>query len=390
VCIWLRSRFPGHNDVQARFRVDCGPAQVLPTADVAMQTQGAAIDWWIRFLADPGPRLGLVLEGLIKERQAPCFKAGMMMLAGLRAIDRDLTLLAVNAARFRAESDEWQARVCFALALLTELRRASSFDGSRLMRLGPDSTPRDLLTLANRAEVADLIAMRDLARPNLLPALPAGPVASGAVFDGSEDLNADADLIAGGHAHRHQSRPGRQAPQRRHPDRRGPAVIVCAHPCSHGNDTWGGMELAEQITGRVAELTGEVELLRKQLADAEHELERLVIAGQVITQLMTDGAAAGSEPAGTGAAQRGFGLLVPPRSQASGTGDLPGDYRSLVEAVAAAAAETGGPVPCVMAAQRAGIDVTGRQSENVRAKLKRLEDRGWLRRSAAGKFTIAP
>jgi len=26
--------------------------------------------------------------------------------------------------------------------------------------------------------------------------------------------------------------------------------------------------------------------------------------------------------------------------------------------------------------------------ENVRARLKRLEDRGWLRRTAAGKFTI--
>jgi hypothetical protein len=28
--------------------------------------------------------------------------------------------------------------------------------------------------------------------------------------------------------------------------------------------------------------------------------------------------------------------------------------------------------------------------ENVRAKLERLEDRSWLRRAAAGKFTIAP
>ena len=149
------------------------------------------------------------------------------------------------------------------------------------------------------------------------------------------------------------------------------------------------MELAERITGRVAELTGEVELLRKQLADAEHELERLVIAGQVITQLTADDAHSG-EPGAAGPAQRGFGLLVPPRSQASGPGDLPGDYRSLVEAVAAAAAETGGPVTCVMAAQRAGLDVTGRQSENVRAKLKRLEDRGWLRRTAAGTFAIAP
>ena len=148
------------------------------------------------------------------------------------------------------------------------------------------------------------------------------------------------------------------------------------------------MELTERITGRVTELTAEVELLRKQLADAEHELERLVIAGQVITQLTADDAAGG--PGAAGPAQRGFGLLVPPRSQASGTGDLPDDYRSLVEAVAAAAAETGGPVTCVMAAQRAGLDVTGRQSENVRAKLKRLEDRGWLRRNAAGKFAIAP
>jgi hypothetical protein len=42
------------------------------------------------------------------------------------------------------------------------------------------------------------------------------------------------------------------------------------------------MELTERITSRVTELTGEVELLRKQLADAGHELERLEIAGQVI------------------------------------------------------------------------------------------------------------
>ena len=150
------------------------------------------------------------------------------------------------------------------------------------------------------------------------------------------------------------------------------------------------MELADRITGRVTELTGEAELLRKQLADAEHELERLVIARQVITQLTADDAAAVGEPAGARPAQRGFGLLVPPRSQASGPGDLPEDYRLLAEAVAAVAAETGEAVTCTAAAQRAGLDVSGRHSENVRAKLKRLEDRGWLRRTAAGKFTIAP
>jgi hypothetical protein len=70
------------------------------------------------------------------------------------------------------------------------------------------------------------------------------------------------------------------------------------------------MELADRITGRVAEQTGEAGLLRKRLANAEHELERLVIGGQVITQLMTGDAAAG-EPGAAGSAQRGFGLLVP-------------------------------------------------------------------------------
>ena len=145
----------------------------------------------------------------------------------------------------------------------------------------------------------------------------------------------------------------------------------------------------DRIAGRRTELTGEVELLRKQLAEAERELERLVIAEQVITQLTADGTA-GGEPAGAGPAQRGFGLLVPPRSQASGVSDLPGDYRPLAEAVTAVAAQTGGAVTCMQAAARAGLDVSGRQSGNVRARLKRLEDRGWLRRTAAGKFTIAP
>jgi hypothetical protein len=148
------------------------------------------------------------------------------------------------------------------------------------------------------------------------------------------------------------------------------------------------MELAERIASRAAELAGEVEQLRKQLAGAEQELERLVIAGQVIAQLTADDAI--GEAGAAGPAQRGFGLLVPPRSQASGPGDLPGDYRSLLEAVAAATAEAGGPVTCAVAGQRAGIDVSGRRSEGVRARLNRLEDRGWLRRTAAGKFTIAP
>jgi len=165
---------------------------------VALQTQGAAIDWWIRFLADPAPTLSLVLSGLAEIQGLPCFRAGMRLVAGLGGIDRNLTVTAVDPARFADRSDEWWARVCYALALLTEPRRAYSIEGSRLMQLDAGCDVRDLLALANAAEVADLIAMRDLACEQLLPALPAGPVATGPVFDGSADLNGDADLIAGG------------------------------------------------------------------------------------------------------------------------------------------------------------------------------------------------
>jgi hypothetical protein len=81
---------------------------------------------------------------------------------------------------------------------MVELYRAAMVDNSLLQRLDEHSHAADLLDLANDAEVADLIAIWDLARERLLPALPAGPVGTGMTFDGSADLNADTDLIADG------------------------------------------------------------------------------------------------------------------------------------------------------------------------------------------------
>lgn len=107
-------------------------------------------------------------------------------------------MLWMNPAAFADRGDKWLARVCYALALLVELYRAATVEHSRLMRLHQRSRAADLLALATDVEVADLIAMHDLAVDRLLPALPAGPVTTGMTFDGSADLNADADLIAGG------------------------------------------------------------------------------------------------------------------------------------------------------------------------------------------------
>ena len=69
----------------------------------------------------------------------------------------------MDAAGFADRGDEWWARVCYALALMVELRRTLSLENSRLMSRGERSRAADLLDLANDAEVTDLIAMRDLA-----------------------------------------------------------------------------------------------------------------------------------------------------------------------------------------------------------------------------------
>ncbi|WP_199489337.1 hypothetical protein [Micromonospora craniellae] len=203
VCVWLRTTFPEAKEIQAEFRLAAGPQRVVMPAGVAPGTQGAAIDFWLRMLVDPHPSIALPLMGLLSGR-APCVRAGRELLADLSAGDTPRRVadggveLRMRPAGFAERGDEWWARVCYALALLVELYRAPSVEHSRLMRLTESSGVADLLALATDAEVTDLVAMRDLAVERLLPRLPSGPVTTGMTFDGSADLNADADLIAGG------------------------------------------------------------------------------------------------------------------------------------------------------------------------------------------------
>ncbi|GIG93233.1 hypothetical protein [Plantactinospora endophytica] len=197
VAVWLRTTFPNHKEIQAGYRMAAGTARILPSLAVAAGTQGAAIDWWLRMLVDSAVPIDLPLTGL-RLRRVPCVRAGLELLHDLGGLDGDGGVRRVDPTRFAGRPDEWWARVCYALALLVELYRAPSVDGSRLTRLAPDARCADLLALANDDEVADLIAMRDLAREHLLPALSPGPVTTGLTFEGSTDLAADADLIARG------------------------------------------------------------------------------------------------------------------------------------------------------------------------------------------------
>ena len=107
VARWLRSTFPHHGQVQAEYRQAAGVAQVLPSPAVALGTQGAAIDWWLRFLVDPAPSVGLAAAGL-RSGRAPCIRAGGELLGELGVIDyRTRQLASVESARFAHRDDEW-------------------------------------------------------------------------------------------------------------------------------------------------------------------------------------------------------------------------------------------------------------------------------------------
>lgn len=224
VAVWLRATFPAAKEIQAEFRLRAGPQRVVMPAGVAPGTQGAAIDFWLRMLVDPYPSIALPLIGLLSGR-APCVRAGRELLADLAAGDTPRRVaeggveLRMRPAGFTERGEEWWARVCYALALFVELYRAASVEHSRLMRLTESSGAADLLALATDAEVTDLVAMRDLAVECLLPGLPPGPVTTGVTLDGSADLNADVDLIAGGMLVDFKAGQGGKPPNGRHPRR---------------------------------------------------------------------------------------------------------------------------------------------------------------------------
>jgi hypothetical protein len=203
VAVWLRTTFPHFKEVQAALRRAAGTARILPSEAVAAGTQGAAIEWLLRMLVDPAPSLDLPLEGLRRRWHLPYRDAGLALLLQLDGGGQSGTgvprsVRPIDVRRLAQQSDEWRARAAYALALLVELFRAYSVEKSRLMRLHPDSDVDDLLGLANDDEVADMLAVRDLAVQQLLLRLPSGPLVTGMTFDGSADLAGDADLIAGG------------------------------------------------------------------------------------------------------------------------------------------------------------------------------------------------
>ena len=145
---------------------------------------------------------------------------------------------------------------------------------------------------------------------------------------------------------------------------------------------------AEELRGRIAELA-------ERLAQAEERLSRLVITRETVEEVLYSAAAeiAPVSPAAEqldGRALPGPGrspvtgvVAVPPWRAGLEVSVLPQGYRDLLEV----AEDAGRPLRAGQIAAAAGLSTDRGKVETLRAKLKRLAERGWLAEEA-GLFAL--
>ena len=141
---------------------------------------------------------------------------------------------------------------------------------------------------------------------------------------------------------------------------------------------------AEEQRGRIAQLA-------ERLAGVEEQLSRLVIAREVVDEVLagagTDvspvpavpGPAEVAAPAGPSGRPAVIGVLaVLPWRPGLEADVLPQDYRDLLEV----AGDAGRPLRAAQFAAAAGLSTDRGKVETLRSKLKRLAERGWLAEEA--------
>jgi hypothetical protein len=141
------------------------------------------------------------------------------------------------------------------------------------------------------------------------------------------------------------------------------------------------------VRAEAAELRGQIAQLAERLAGVEEQLSRLVIAREVVGEVL-DGTAAEVSPVpgqpevtvSPGAGHPAVpGVLAVPRWRAGvEVSVLPQDYRDLLEV----AEDAGRPLRAAQIAAAAGLSTDRGKVETLRAKLKRLVERGWLAEEA--------
>jgi hypothetical protein len=130
--------------------------------------------------------------------------------------------------------------------------------------------------------------------------------------------------------------------------------------------------VAEELRGRIAELT-------EQLTQAEERLWRLVITRQTVDEVLSEAGADAppAEPGVTAPPHRSAAIgvvTVPPWRAGLEVSVLSRDYQDLLEV----AEDAGRPLRAGQIAAAAGLSTDRGKVETLRARLKRLAERGSL------------
>ncbi|MGP4009122.1 hypothetical protein [Streptomyces sp. 4N124] len=142
--------------------------------------------------------------------------------------------------------------------------------------------------------------------------------------------------------------------------------------------------MLERIAARRSELDTLEERLVKELEEVRAEREELMVAERVLHRLREQAAQDEETPApATGQLADRSVLLVPHRENGLDEEALPADCRRIYGAVRAADE----PVMAQDVCRVLGVSTEARHREALRSKLNRLADRGWLRKTPAGRFT---
>ncbi|MFI6449897.1 MULTISPECIES: hypothetical protein [unclassified Kitasatospora] len=151
---------------------------------------------------------------------------------------------------------------------------------------------------------------------------------------------------------------------------------------------------------RVESLREEADRIQAELADAETDWERWVIARERVDQVLSaprgpdipavpEGKPSGrAEPAQVRVAVAGS--VVPVRREGLGVSALAPDYQRIVNLLAdRRRSGADGAMGCQEITAALGLDVVPAKVEGVRSKAKRLVERGWLTEDVPGRFSIA-
>ena len=133
-----------------------------------------------------------------------------------------------------------------------------------------------------------------------------------------------------------------------------------------------------------------MEALAGQAAAVETELSRLEITRETVDEVLADDSITAAAVAAGGVEAEAVALteLVPVMLAAQGSGDatvLSEPYRRILVVFA----QAGGPLRCKAVCEGVGVGTGANQVETMRAKLKRLTERGILVELEAGLFALA-